>query len=95
MQSSNDRPGKQDMLSQHAIETNHRLGNSDMLSQHTLHRQAILACTVEFGLYKRGCKSPKQLTSWHSKIAVEPQETCHKKSKQLQHLRRLGKRCEA
>ena len=36
MQAPNHRPGKLDMLSQHAIETNHMLGNSDTLSWHAL-----------------------------------------------------------
>ena len=47
-----------------------------MLSQHAQHRQAIPTYTVKYALYKRGCKSPKQWTSWHSEIAVEPEETC-------------------
>ena len=63
MQSPNHRQGKLDMLSQHAVEANHRPGKSDMLPQHTQYRQAIPACTAKYVLYKRGCKSPKQLTS--------------------------------
>ena len=66
-----------------------------MLSQHTQNRQAIQACTAKFAPYKRGCKSPEQWTAYHSEIAVEPEEDLHKKSKQLQHFRRLGKRHEA
>ena len=71
----NQRPGKLDMLSQHATETNHRLGKLDMLSQHTQCGQAAPACTAKSELYKRGCKSPEQWTSWHSKIAEQLEET--------------------
>ena len=35
MQSANPKPGKLDMLSQHAVEANHRCGKLEMLSQHT------------------------------------------------------------
>ena len=92
MQSPNHRPGKVDTLSQHAVETNHKSWKSDTLSQHAQCRQAILACIAKYALYKRGCKAPKQWTSWHSNIVVENRRDLHKKSKQskqLQHLRRL------
>ena len=95
MQLPNQRPGKLDTLSQHVIETNHRLGKLDMLSQHTQHRQAIPACTGKSKLYKRCCKSPEQQTSGHSKNSCTTRRDLHKKIKQLQHLRGLGKRCEA
>ena len=82
MQSPNHKPGNLDTLSWHAIETNHRSGNSDKLSQDTQHRQAIPACMAKYDLYKRGCKCPKQKTSWHSKIAVEPEETCTRRARE-------------
>ena len=80
MQSPNHRPGKLDTLSQHSMETNHRSGKSGTLSQHTQHRQAIPTCAAEYVLYKRGCKNPEQQTSWQSKIAVEPEETCTRRA---------------
>ena len=97
MQLANQRTGKLDMLSQHAMETNHKSGKLDTLSEHTQCRHAIPACTAKSNLYKRGCKSPKQWTSQHSEIAVqiEEPEQEEQQSKQLQHLRELGKRHEA
>ena len=74
MQSANQRPVKSDMLSQHAMETNHWLGKPDKLSQHANHRHTIPAYTAKYNLYKRGCKSPEQWTSWHSEIAVHLEE---------------------
>ena len=56
-------PGKLDMLSEHAVETNHKSGKSGMLLQHAQCRQAIPACIAKYALYKRGYKSPKQQTS--------------------------------
>ena len=126
MQLPNHRPGKLDMLSQHAKcnqaipacrwpirgrEVRHAFpacSSIDKLSQHavpksearkarhaipacnwdqsqvgkarhailhTQHRHTIPACTVESKLYKRGCKSPQQWTSWHSEIIVQLEET--------------------
>ena len=68
-----------------------------MLSQHTQHRHAIPAYTVRINLYKRGCKIPEQWTSGHSEIAVQLEEPDQEQqqSKQLQNLRRLGKKHEA
>ena len=74
MQLANQRPGKLDMLSHYATETNHRSGKLDMLSKHTQHRHNIPACTAKSKLYKRGCRSPKQQTSRHSEIAVQLEE---------------------
>ena len=74
MQLANERPGKLDMLSQHTTETNHWSGKLDMLSLHTQHKHTIPACTSKSKLYKRGCKSPEQQTSWHSKIDVQLEE---------------------
>ena len=71
---ANHKPQKLDTLSQHAIPQS-QAREARMLSQHAQHRQAIPACTARYVLYKRGCRSPKQWTSWHSKIAVEPEET--------------------
>ena len=81
------------MLSQHAVEANHRLGRLDTLSQHTQCRHAIPAYTAKTNLYKRGCKSPEQ-TSQHREIAVQLEEP-EQEEQQLQHHRKLGKRCEA
>ena len=74
MQLANHRPGKLDTLSQHAMETNHRSEKLDKLSQHTQHRHALPAYTTKCNLYKRGCKSPEQQTSLHSKITVQLEE---------------------
>ena len=43
MQLTNQKPGKPDILSQHAVEAIHRSGNLGMLSQHTQCRHTILA----------------------------------------------------
>ena len=74
MQLANQKPGKLDTLSQHALEPNNRLERLEMLSQHTQCRHTIPAYTAKSNLYKRGCKSPEQQTSWHSKIVVQLEE---------------------
>ena len=79
MQSPNHRPGKLDMLSQHAViqtsypsmqSPNHKPGKLDMLFQHVVEinqvgkvRNTIPSCTAKYALYKRDCKSPTQWTS--------------------------------
>ena len=68
-------------------------GNQSLIRKAT-DRHAISVCTNS---YKRGCKTPEQQTSWHSEIAVQLEEPEQKdqQSKQLQHLRQLGRRHEA
>ena len=56
MQLANQKPGKLDMLSQHAVEANHSPGKENTLSQHTQHRHTIPACIVKINVYKSGCK---------------------------------------
>ena len=56
MQSSNQRPGKLDTLSQHAVETNHRLGKPGMLSQHALQNMCCIKKDAE-------AQNLKQLTA--------------------------------
>ena len=58
---------------------------------------AIPAYTVKSSLYERGWKSTEQQTSWPSKIAVQLEEPEQEgqQSKQLQQLRKLGKRHDA
>ena len=93
MQSTNHRQGKLDMLPQHAVETSHRLGKSDMLSQHAQCRQTMPACTVKYALYKR-LQKPKTADKLTQQYGCRTRRDLHKKSKQLQYLRRLGKRHE-
>ena len=94
MQLPNHRPGKLDMLSQHAVETNHRSGNqtcypsmhsADKLFQHALQN---MHCIKEAAKSKTADKLTQQ-------NSCRTRGDLHKKSKQLQHLRRLGKRHEA
>ena len=97
MQLANQKQGKLDTLFQHAVKAKHRLGKLDILSQHKQHRHAIPVYTAKINMYKRGCQRPEQWKSLHSEIAVqlgEPEQE-EQQSKQLQHLRRLGKRCAA
>ena len=91
MQSPNHRSEKLDTLSQHAFETNHRLGKSDTLSKQTQHRQAIPACTAKYVLYKR-LQKPKTGDKLTQQNSCRTRRDLHKKSKQLQHLRRIVKR---
>ena len=46
MQLANQKPGKLDMLSQHAVEANHNMGQLDTLSQHTQCKHVIPAYIV-------------------------------------------------
>ena len=82
MQSANQKPGKLDTLSQHAVETNHRSGKLDMLSQHTLQK---LTCIKE---------AAKAQNSGQASCTTRRPEQEEQQSKQLHHLRRVGKRCE-
>ena len=84
MHSPKHRPGKLDKLSHHAVETNHKSGKSDMLAQYAQNRQAIHACIVNY--------AADRLTQQNS---CRIRRDLHKRSNQLQHLRRLGKRHEA
>ena len=72
------------------LSPNHRPGESDILSQHAQSRQAIPACTAKYAMYNKGCKNPKQQTSWHSKIAVEPEETCTRRASRASSYNTLG-----
>ena len=82
MQSPNHRPGKQETLSQHAIETNYSMGNSDMLSYDTHCRQANVAYTVKYALYKRSCmQKPKTADKLIQQISCRTRADLHMKSK--------------
>ena len=94
MQSLKHRPGKVDMLFQHTAETNHRLGTSDMLSHHAQYRQAIPACIAKKYCIKEAAK-PKTVDKLTQQNNCRNRRDLHKRNKQLQYLRRLGKRHEA
>ena len=94
---ANQKPGKLDTLSQHAVEANHSRGKLDMLSQHTQHKHSIPAYIAQINLYKKRLQKPRtadKLTQQHA-VQLEEPEQKEQQSKQLQHLGRLGKRCEA
>ena len=90
MQSANQKPGKLDMLSQHASETSHRSGKLDMLSQLTQCRCTLPACTARSKLYKRGCKGPEQWTS-HRQAVDKMWDTEEPRTRDLHKRRRASR----
>ena len=89
MHSVNQKPGKLDTLSQHAVEANHNMGKLDTLSQHTQHKPCYpsihctkLTCIKEAAKAqndgqadKSMCCITKRTRAMAEQVATTPWET--------------------